>query len=124
MTSKRTVLLVEDEALIAALAVDAFEELGYTIVEAANAKAALEIASAGLNGFALAMIDVGLPDGRGDALALQLRDMRGDLPIIIATGYGASGLDAKLGTLPKVVVLTKPYEFERLQEVASGLLAP
>jgi DNA-binding response OmpR family regulator len=122
MTSKRTALLVEDEAMIAALAVDALEELGYAIVEAANAKAALEIAAAGLDGFDIAVIDVGLPDGRGDALALQLRGLRGDLPIIIATGYGASALDAKLGTLAKVVVLNKPYEVERLQEAATALL--
>ena len=124
MTSKRTVLLVEDEALIAALAVDALEELGYTIVEAANTKTALEIAAAGLDGFDIAVIDVGLPDGRGDALALRLRDLRGDLPIIMATGYGASGLDATLGTLPKVVVLMKPYEVERLQEAAAALMTP
>lgn len=122
MTSKRTALLVEDEAMIAALAVDALEELGYEIVEAANAEAALEIAATRLDGFDLAVIDVGLPDGRGDALALQLRGLRGDLPIIIATGYGLSGLDATLRTLPKVVVLTKPYEVERLQEAATSLL--
>ena len=32
-------------------------------------------------------MDIGLPDGRGDALALELRQTRPDLPIVIATGY-------------------------------------
>ena len=45
MNADRKVLLVEDEALVAALAVDALEELGYQTIEATTAKAALEIAA-------------------------------------------------------------------------------
>ncbi len=88
-------LLVEDEVLVAALAVDALEELGYQSVEATTAKGAREIASSGA-ALAFAVIDVGLPDGRGDALALELRGMRPDLPIIIATGYDGAHLDERL----------------------------
>ena len=38
----RKVLLVEDEVLVAALAIDALEELGYQTVEATTAKVARE----------------------------------------------------------------------------------
>jgi len=109
----RKALLVEDEVLVAALAVDALEELGYQIVQAATARAALEHARGEIESFALAIIDVGLPDGRGDALALQLRAMRADLPIIIATGYGESGLDGRLRD-KQVIVLGKPYDISQL----------
>ena len=44
MNADRKVLLVEDEALVAALAVDALEELGYQTIEVTTAKAAREIA--------------------------------------------------------------------------------
>jgi CheY-like chemotaxis protein len=37
MDADRKVLLVEDEALVAALAVDALEELGYRTIEATTA---------------------------------------------------------------------------------------
>ena len=43
LDAQRKVLLVEDEALVAALAVDALEELGYQTIEATTAKAAQEI---------------------------------------------------------------------------------
>jgi len=71
---ERKVLLVEDEALVAALAVDALEELGYQTVEATSSKTALEVAAGGTT-LAFAIVDVGLPDGRGDALALELRKL-------------------------------------------------
>ena len=35
-----------------------------------------------------AIVDVGLPDRRGDALAAELRALYADLPIVIASGYG------------------------------------
>lgn len=113
MDANPKALLVEDEVLVAAIAVDALEELGYQIVEAGTAKAALELAAASVASFAFAIIDIGLPDGRGDALAIELRRMRGDLPIIIATGYGDSGIDERART-GRTVVLGKPYDIGQL----------
>ena len=40
----KRVLLVEDEALIAALTADSLDELGFETIEAPSAKAALDIA--------------------------------------------------------------------------------
>ena len=113
MTTKRKALLVEDEVLVAALAVDTLEELGFEVIEAPTARAARELARAGLGAFALAIIDIGLPDGRGDALAIELRGLRGDLPIIIATGYGEAGLDERLRD-KQTIVLGKPYDISQL----------
>ena len=87
MSAGGKVLLVEDEVLVAALAVDALEELGYQTLEVTTARAAREIA-AGTEQLVFAVVDIGLPDGRGDALALELRKARPGLPIVIATGYG------------------------------------
>ena len=114
MNAERRILLVEDEALVAALAVDALEELGYQTTEASNAKAALAVC-AGTTPFAFAIIDVGLPDGRGDALALELRKLRADLPIIIATGYDEAHVDERLRTHDRTAVLNKPYDIAQLQ---------
>jgi CheY-like chemotaxis protein len=44
MNASGKVLLVEDEVLVAALAVDALEELGYQTIEVTTARAAREIA--------------------------------------------------------------------------------
>jgi CheY-like chemotaxis protein len=120
MNVDRKVLLVEDEVLVAALAVDALEELGYQSIEATTAKAAREIASGGAQ-LAFAVIDVGLPDGRGDALALELLGLRPDLPIIIATGYDGAHLDERLRTHARMAVLGKPYDIAQLQAAIKSI---
>lgn len=120
MNADRKVLLVEDEVLVAALAVDALEELGYRSIEATTSKAAREIASGGAQ-LAFAVIDVGLPDGRGDALAIELRGLRPDLPIIIATGYDGAHLDARLRGHPHTAVLGKPYDIAQLQAAIKSI---
>ena len=114
MDAERKVLLVEDEALVAALAVDALEELGYKTVEAATAKGAMAIAS-GDTPLLFAIVDVGLPDGRGDALAIELRKLRAEMPIIIATGYDESHLDERARNHPLMAVLNKPYDIAQMQ---------
>jgi len=121
--AQRKVLLVEDEALVAALAVDALEELGYQTVEAATAKAALEIV-AGPTALLFAIVDVGLPDGRGDALALKLRGLRAGLPLIIATGYDEAHLDQALRQGERTAVLNKPYDIAQLQSAIGRIMDP
>lgn len=120
MGSDRKVLLVEDEALVAALAVDALEELGYQTVEATTSKAALDTLASDST-FMFAVIDVGLPDGRGDALALKMRDVRPDLPIIIATGYDGAHLDERVRKAPNTAILTKPYDIGQLQDAIKSI---
>jgi CheY-like chemotaxis protein len=107
--SRRRVLLVEDEVLVSALAVDILDELSFDVVETGSAKAALAAAGGG-DGFDVAIIDVGLPDQRGDELAIKLRELRAELPIVIATGYGTNSLDKRLQDTSRLVVITKPYD--------------
>ena len=122
MSVERKVLLVEDEVLVAALAVDALEELGYRTLEATNAKAAREAVAGG--SFVFAVIDIGLPDGRGDALALELRQKQPDFPIIIATGYDGGNLDAALRKHGRTAVLHKPYDIAQLKAAIESITAP
>jgi len=121
MNAGGKVLLVEDEVLVAALAVDALEELGYQTLEVTTAKAARAIA-AGAEKLAFAVVDIGLPDGRGDALAVELRKARPGLPIVIATGYGGAHLDEALGKQERTAVLSKPYDIAQLQAAIQAIM--
>jgi DNA-binding response OmpR family regulator len=110
----KRVLLVEDEALIAALTADSLDELGFETIEAPSAKAALDIAHKQIADIELAIIDLGLPDRAGDELVNDLRALRPDLPIIVASGYDARVAQDKLQGQHGLVFLGKPYDFNAL----------
>ena len=59
------------------------------------------------------IVDVGLPDRRGDEVALELRAKFAKLPIVIASGYSDSFRDG-LADDPLVGFLGKPYDSEQL----------
>src|SRR5689334_7231364 len=111
----RCVLLVEDEALVAMVAVDALNELGFEVIEAASATVALQLAATNKGRIGVALVDLGLPDLPGEELVGELRSLYPGLPIIVASGKGPGALDEKLQALDDVTILPKPYNFEDLQ---------
>jgi DNA-binding response OmpR family regulator len=120
----RPVLLVEDEALIAAVAADILDELGYSVVEVGSAKAAMDFAQTRIDDVQVAIVDLGLPDRKGDELVSDLRAMRADLPVVIATGYGSDAVRSRLKGAEGIVILTKPYDISHLRAALGALKLP
>lgn len=114
--TKKQILLVEDEALVAEVAAETLRDFGFDVIEAASAKAALEHAGISIAGLHAAIVDLGLPDKKGDHVAAELRKLRGDLPIVVATGHSGDAVPAELRGVAGIAILGKPYD-------ASGLKA-
>jgi DNA-binding response OmpR family regulator len=125
MTSerKRCALLVEDEMLVAMVAVDALDELGFRVLEAASAAQALKLADENKGRIDVVLVDLGLPDLPGEKLVTELRSLYPDLPIIVASGKGVGSFDSALEPLRDLIILPKPYDFEDLR-TAIGRLEP
>lgn len=104
----RGALLVEDEPLVAMLTEDNLRDLGFEPVWVATAAEALKFLRSDA-ALVLAVIDVGLPDMRGDDLARRIRRDRPELGVILATGHDAVSLRAGFGDDERTVVLAKPY---------------
>jgi signal transduction histidine kinase/DNA-binding response OmpR family regulator len=109
------ILIVEDETLVRMMAVEAAEELGFRVEQAANAAQALRKVRLANGGIDAAVIDVGLPDRAGDALAAELRASHARMPVILATGYGGDDLRARFAADPLVSFLGKPYHAADLE---------
>jgi DNA-binding response OmpR family regulator len=120
-TERRYALLVEDELLVAMVAVDTLEDLGFRVLEASSAARALELTKAHQGGIAFAMVDLGLPDRPGEELVCELRELYETLPIIIASGKGAGAIDENVRSLANIAFVTKPYNFEDLREAIERL---
>lgn len=104
------ILVVEDELLVRMLVVDALAERGCLTVEAASFKEAVTKFHEVGDGLAAAIVDLGLPDKPGDDLVREIRASRPDLPILLATGYGADAIQERVVQDPRLLVLAKPYD--------------
>ena len=116
MTGKKTILLVEDEALIAEVTAETLRDLGFEVEEAATAAAALAFAKGHIETLSAAIVDLNLPDGKGDELAKTLRALKPDLPIVIASGTGDQTLAGNLKKGAPLALLSKPYDSEGLRK--------
>jgi CheY-like chemotaxis protein len=113
-------LLVEDEALVAMVAEEFLRDLGFEPLSARNAAEAMQIIEQGAE-LAVALVDVGLPDTRGDELALRMRELRPGVPILIASGYDQGDLRSRFAGDSGVGVLGKPYTEADLERALEQL---
>jgi signal transduction histidine kinase/DNA-binding response OmpR family regulator len=112
-----TILVVDDDPLIAMSAVDMLEDLGHVVIEANSARRALEIIDQGGN-IDLMMTDQAMPGMTGIQLAEIVRSKRPRMPVLLATGY-TDLPTSKLANLPR---LSKPYRQAQLQAEIEKLL--
>lgn len=91
-----TVLIVEDEPTVRALAVSILEDFGYATLSAANAREAIALLETEIWADIL-FTDLNIPDGPdgldGLALAQAARELRPDLRVLYTTGGAQNGRD-------------------------------
>jgi CheY-like chemotaxis protein len=116
-----SVLVVEDEALVRIFAVDHLEELGFEVAEAASAADALDKVQRLGSKIRAAVVDMGLPDRKGDVLVAELRAIVSDLPIIVASGQSETMLRERLQADPFLRFLGKPYDGTQLEAALQSL---
>jgi CheY-like chemotaxis protein len=122
MTSER-VLVVEDEVLIRMLAVDMLLDLERDADEAGTAAEALELLRAPGAEYAFVLLDLGLPDKRGDDLVREIRQSHPALPLIVASGEDQADVTARLKDFEPIGFLGKPFDLDGLR-LAIERIAP
>ncbi|ABQ34568.1 response regulator [Bradyrhizobium sp. BTAi1] len=110
------ILLVEDDDEVAALVSEMLRQLGYEVTRAASAAAALGALADG-RAVDLVFSDVMMPGGmNGVELAREIQKRRGDVPILLTSGYSGAAVHAAKEA--GVRILSKPY---RIDELAAAL---
>jgi CheY-like chemotaxis protein len=114
------ILLVEDEALIQILAADYLETNGFTVHVAGSATEAMNALGKIPGGIDAVVVDMGLPDRRGDVLIREMRAHYPSLPIVLATGARSKELEMLVKGEERMAAVTKPYsERDLLNALAS-----
>ncbi len=120
-STARRVLLVEDEILVQMVVQEQLTDLGCKVETAGSLTQAMSKVKLLGGNIDLAIVDVGLPDGKGDRLAAELRALYPRLPIVIASGYGSDVLRERFKADPNIRFIGKPYTQEDLRQVLLAL---
>jgi signal transduction histidine kinase len=116
-----TVLVVDDDALVATGTAAMLEDLGHSVIEVSSAADALKLLEGG-QAVDLVLTDHAMPGMSGTDLANLLRGRYPGLGVVIASGYAELPTDAGAdATIPK---LSKPFAQSDLARVVAEYASP
>ena len=119
----QTILVAEDEAAVRRLIRTLLNREGYTILEAANGREALEVIARHQGPIHLVVSDVVMPELGGPALSKELRQSFPGLPVLFISGYSNAAPPEELaeeGATPRF--LGKPFTTEALTAAVRAAL--
>lgn len=116
-----TILLVEDEDMVRAVAERALVRQGYTVHTAEHGEAALELLEGGLLPDLL-ISDVVMPTMDGPTMVRHVRTAYPKLPVLFMSGYAEEQLRKSID-LDNVAFLPKPFSVQQIAEAARDALA-
>jgi PAS domain S-box-containing protein len=109
-----TILLVEDEPVVRALAKEILEKAGYSIIEASQGREALRFWDEHTGQIQLLLTDVRMPGLSGRELADRLMNEKPDLRVVYMSGYAEEAI-TRLGIVSESSqFLQKPFTPEKL----------
>ena len=100
--------------MIQMLATEYLEEAGFQVDAAGTATEAINKLALVPGRYDAVIIDVGLPDRRGDVLIHEMKAIYPTLPIVLATGHNPLELRNTFKDQTKLSIVTKPYTAEAL----------
>ena len=116
-----TILLVEDEDMVRAVAERALTRQGYTVLTANDGEQGLEVL-ANTDKIDLLISDVVMPNMDGPSMVARARRARPDLPVLFMSGYAEEQLRKSID-IANVAFLPKPFSVSQLAEAARDAMA-
>lgn len=112
-----TILLVEDEDMVRAVAERALTRQGYTVLTAVDGEQGLEVLGRAEK-VDLLLSDVVMPNMDGPAMVREARAVHPDLPVLFMSGYAEEQLRKSID-IDNVAFLPKPFSVAQLSEAVA-----
>jgi signal transduction histidine kinase len=119
-----TVMIVDDERALVALAEETLAALGYEPAGFDSSVAALEAFRAEPGRYDLVLTDETMPDLNGVELAREMRRVRPELPIVLMSGYSGAQLTERARAVGVAELLHKPLVRRDIAEALARVLRP
>jgi PAS domain S-box-containing protein len=118
-----TALVVDDEASLRRIARRTLENMGFTVIEAADGIEGLERFREHADKVRIVILDLTMPRMGGAEVLAELRRTHPTLPVIIASGYDRASEIAAHGTHDSTSFLQKPFGISAFREAVAAALA-
>ena len=105
-----TVMIVDDEPMLVALAEEMLAGLGYEPVGFESSRVALRVFRDSPQRFDVVLTDEAMPELVGTDLAREIRLLRPDIPVILMSGHGGATLVQQAAAIGVKEVLHKPLQ--------------
>ncbi len=115
------ILYIDDEEAILLLMQRLLERQGYRVSTFTSPEKALAAARADPAQFDLAVTDYNMPGMSGLNVAIALRDIRADLPVVLASGYITEELRANAPAAGISELIYKPDTVDELCEAVARI---
>ena len=118
----RSILVIDDEPLIGQLFNDCLDKSGFKVTVTLNGIEALELLKNRNRKYSLIFLDLYLPGLNGVEVFSRIRQLDGNIPVIIITGYPESELMARAMEYGLVTVLKKPFSSDDIKNAVCSFI--
>ena len=116
------ILLVDDEVMILGTVGEVLRKLGYRVVERTNGQTALDYYQEHRHEIAIVISDVLMPVLGGIELLQGIRKLESRVPVILMTGYDASGRAEEIEHVEHCTLLDKPVAITELSRLIREMI--
>jgi len=117
------ILVVDDDPAVLEVASELLDRAGFRVVSALGGREGVERLREDPAAVDAVLLDVAMPGVGGEQAFLEMRELRPDLPIVLATGYSEELASQRFSAPGSAGFLRKPFQPEELASCMRGALA-
>ncbi|MCX7635092.1 MAG: response regulator, partial [Syntrophales bacterium] len=122
LKGKGTILVVDDEEIIATVTTEMLSQLGYRTMMAHSGPEALEIYTRHRGEIDLVIMDMIMPGMNGGETIERLRSLNPTVPIVLSSGYSMNGMAKEVMAKGVQAFLQKPFRLDTLSRTIQEIL--
>ncbi len=116
-----TVLIIEDDVAILSLSGSILKRVGFQVLQADSGRMGIELFKQHADDIVGVLLDLTMPDMDGIATLRELRKLRPDIRIILASGFSEKEALARLGEDTISGFIQKPFQLKQLRDLATSV---
>lgn len=116
------ILFVDDDHTIVEIGRDIFSSQGYDVTPVVGSLAALNLFKLNPEKFDLVISDLTMPDMTGDKLAVEMMQVRSDIPVILCTGSDGTLFRDRIMETGVRAILMKPFTIRQITKLIRNVL--